>query len=216
MRQVYLLVEGQTEEAFVNELLEPHYSRMNLFFTPVIVKTSPGHKGGVTTYAKIKPQLQRLCNNKNATVSTLFDLYALPGDFAGKSRPDYQQKAGGHAKALFLEEEWSKDMRQANFIPNILVYEFEALLFSNVDAFAQWTDDDGMLDSLHHVRKTIEPEDINDHPKTAPSKRILQAWRGYQKTFHGPLIACDIGLDTIRSKCPHFNGWLQKIEKLIP
>ncbi|MFC4158431.1 DUF4276 family protein [Chitinimonas lacunae] len=36
----------------------------------------------------------------------------------------------------------------------------------------------------------------------------------YQKTVHGPLIACDIGLDAIRRACPHFNGWLQAMEAL--
>jgi hypothetical protein len=60
----------------------------------------------------------------------------------------------------------------------------------------------------------LVPEDINDHPKTAPSKRIVAAMRGYQKTFHGPLIACEIGLSAIRQNCPHFDAWLQKLERL--
>lgn len=41
MNRVYLLVEGQTEEAFVNELLVPHYTRMGLYLTPIIASTSP-------------------------------------------------------------------------------------------------------------------------------------------------------------------------------
>jgi len=36
----------------------------------------------------------------------------------------------------------------------------------------------------------------------------------YQKTFHGPLIASDIGLDVIRGVCPHFNAWLSKLDAL--
>ncbi|MCB1953924.1 MAG: DUF4276 family protein, partial [Rhodocyclaceae bacterium] len=77
-----------------------------------------------------------------------------------------------------------------------------------------WTDDDRVLEPLRTIRGTTSPEDINDSPHTAPSKRILATMAGYQKTFHGPLIACDIGLDAMRRECPHFAGWLQKIEAL--
>lgn len=215
MKRIYLLVEGQAEEAFVNELLVSHYSRLGLYFTPIIVSTSPGHKGGVTSYAKIKPQIQRLCNDSEAIVSTMFDLYALPDNFPGKTDLKYPHHAGGHQKALFLEQKWSQDISSANFMPNLLVHEFEALLFTDIQVFEQWTDDDSLLHPLYQVRETSAPEDINEHPDTAPSKRILTAWQSYQKTFHGPLIACDIGLDAIRAACPHFNRWLSKMEEFI-
>jgi hypothetical protein len=61
MTRVYLLVEGQTEEAFTNELLVPHYARAGLHLIPIIVTTSPGHRGGVVRYQKVKPQIERLC-----------------------------------------------------------------------------------------------------------------------------------------------------------
>jgi hypothetical protein len=215
MSRVYLLVEGQTEEAFINELLSPHYARLGLYLTPIIVSTSPGHKGGVVSYAKIKPQIHRLCKqHAGAHVTTLFDLYALPGDFPGKSSTAYPATGSGQRKAEFLEAELATDIGQRNFIPNLLVHEFEALLFAQIDAFEQWTNDDRVLEPLRAVRNTTSPEDINDSSNTAPSKRILAAMTGYQKTLHGPLIACDIGLDAIREACPHFDEWLKKIEAL--
>lgn len=216
MSRVYLLVEGQTEEAFVNELLMPHYARQGLYLVPIIVSTSPGHKGGVVSYAKVKPQIDKLCKqDASAHVSTLFDLYALPGDFPGKYSADYPAMGSGRQKAEFLEAALAQDIGQRNFIPNLLVHEFEALLFVRVEAFADWTDDDRVLEPLCAVSATIAPEDINDSPQTAPSKRILAAMPGYQKTLHGPLIACDIGLDAIRAGCPHFAGWLNRIESLV-
>ena len=44
MTRIYLLVEGQTEEAFVNELLVPHYARMGRFGSPYaqLDLTAPG------------------------------------------------------------------------------------------------------------------------------------------------------------------------------
>lgn len=215
MSRVYLLVEGQTEEAFVNELLLPHYAQLGHYLTPIIVRTSPGYRGGVTRYAKVKPQIERLCRqDTQAHVTTLFDLYALPSDFPGKAHPAYPATASGHEKATFLENALSEDIGQKNFLPNLLVHEYEALLFTQISAFERWTGHDQQLAPLRDARCTTQPEDINDHPHTAPSKRILSAWRGYQKTLHGPLIACEIGLDAIRAACPHFSAWLQKIESL--
>ena len=215
MSRVYLLVEGQTEEAFVSELLAPHYSSQGIFLTPIIVSTRPGFRGGVVSYMKIKRQIERLCKQDiGACVSTLFDLYALPNDFPGKSSPLYPANGTGQQKADFLEAELAREICLHNFIPNLLVHEFEALLFVQPDAFRVWTDDDSVLEPLYAATANAAPEDINDGQATAPSKRILGAMPGYQKTFHGPLIACDIGLDAIRSVCPHFDGWLRKLEAL--
>ena len=215
MSRVYVLVEGQTEEVFVNELLIPHCLRRDLYLTPIIVSTSRGYRGGVVSYAKVRPQIERLCKqDPGAHITTLFDLYALPGDFPGKGSIAYPGEANGHRKAEFLETELARDIDQRNFIPNLLVHEFEALLFTQIDAFEQWTDDDQVLEPLRKVRRTLSPEDINDSAQTAPSKRILAAMPGYQKTFHGPLIACEIGLDSIRTACPHFDSWLRTIEAL--
>ena len=216
MSRVYVLVEGQTEEAFVRELLIPYGARFGCYLHPIIVSTSPGHKGGVVSYAKIKPQIMRLClQDRDAYVTTMFDLYALPTDFPGKNAPNYPNNGSGHQKAAFLETQLGQDIGQANCLPNLIVHEFEALLFTEVVQFTQWTDDDFVARSLEQalVGKS-SPEDINDSPQTAPSKRILAVMPQYQKTFHGPLIACDIGLDPIRNICPHFHAWLTIVEAL--
>ncbi len=216
MSRVYLLVEGQTEEAFVNELMVPFYARIGLYLTPIIVSTSAGHKGGMISFAKTRPQIEKLCKQDEAAyVTTLFDLYALPEDFPGKRSPVYPMSGNGWQKAKFLEDELALVVNLPNFIPNLLVHEFEALLFSKLEVFEQWTDDDRVLEPLILARKKNAPEDINDGPHTAPSKRILSAMSGYQKTFHGPLIACDIGLDAIRAECPHFDAWLHNLEGLV-
>lgn len=217
MSRVYLLVEGQTEEAFVRELLVPHYARLGLYLTPIIVSTSPGYKGGVVSYAKVKPQIVRLCRqDAQAYVTTLFDLYALPGDFPGKSTPTYPGQGTGQQKALYLETLLAADINETNFIPYLMVHEFEALLFVRPEIFGEWTDDAAVIENLSAVtRAHASPEDINDSPQTAPSKRVLALMPAYQKTFHGPLIACGIGLDAMRNTCPHFDAWLQQLDALV-
>ena len=215
MKRIYLLVEGQTEETFVRELLTPHYARMGVFLTPIIVSTSPRHRGGIVSYAKVRPQIERLCKQDvNALVTTLFDLYALPTDFPGRCTLAWELQYSGLDKALLVERELIADVDQPNFLPYIQVHEFEALLFTDLKALEVWADDVRALAPLHAVRATTAPEDINDNPKTAPSKRILSAMRSYQKPVHGPLIACDIGLDAMRAACPHFGAWLGQLDTL--
>lgn len=215
MIRIKLLVEGQTEEAFVNELLVEPYANRGIYLTPIIVLTSPGHRGGLVSYTKVRRQLEKLCReDSDAYITTLFDLYALPTDFPGKSSPDYPLAANGQQKAEFLERALEEHIGEQNFFANILVHEFEALLFTDINAFAEWTDDDRDLQPLHAARATLSPEDINEMPHTAPSKRILAAMPNYQKPVHGPLIALSIGLDAIRAACPHFNRWLERIESL--
>ena len=216
MSRVYVVVEGQTEEAFVRELLVPHYARLDKYLIPIIVSTSPGHKGGVVRYAKVRPQIVRLCRqDAGAWVTTLFDLYALPADFPGKAAPAYPAHASGSAKAQYLETQLRQDIAEPNFLPNLLVHEYEALLFTQPAQFEQWTSNETVPVTLAQaVAQAGSPEEVNDSPHTAPSKRILAVMPEYQKTFHGPLIACDIGLDALRQACPHFHAWLLAVEAL--
>lgn len=216
MIRVYVMVEGQTEETFVRDVLYEHFLRIGIYIDAILVETKRGFKGGLVSYAKVKPQITRQCREKHtAFVTTLFDLYALPNDFPQKETLEYRQIIHGHGKADFLEKALSEDIAERNFIPNILVHEYEALLFSNVSAFLDWTDEN-IVESLQNISQSYStPEHINDSPQTAPSKRIIQLMPKYDKVVQGTLIANDIGLDLIREKCNHFNDWLNRIESLV-
>lgn len=58
------------------------------------------------------------------------------------------------------------------------------------------------------------PEDINNKPETAPSSRLMAAVVGYDKVVYGSLLAEETGLSTIRSRCPLFNSWIERIEEV--
>lgn len=55
------------------------------------------------------------------------------------------------------------------------------------------------------------PEEINDSPEAAPSKRIVDIFPRYEKPPMGSLAAIEIGLEAIRRECPHFNAWLNRL-----
>lgn len=215
MKRVYVMVEGQTEETFVREVLYEHFLRIGIYIEAILVQTKKGFKGGLVSYAKVKPQIVRQCREKHtAWVTTLFDLYALPNDFPSMDCKVYAGLTTGHQKAEYLQTALSQDINERNFIPNLLVHEFEALLFSDLQPFADWTDDP-TVEALQQIAESYTtPEEINDSPETAPSKRILQLMPGYDKVLQGTLIASDIGLDQIRAKCTHFDDWVKSLEGL--
>src|SRR4051794_40884440 len=93
-KRVLILVEGQTEERFVKDVLGPALFVRELFFHATIlvtkrVKDGPNFKGGVTNFARFKNDAQRLLNSAGgALVTTMLDYYRLPLDFPGMdSRP---------------------------------------------------------------------------------------------------------------------------------
>lgn len=215
MKRINIFVEGQTEETFVRELLYSYFQQQNIYLNPILVRTSATGKGGVVSYGKIKQQLNRKClSDSSAFVTTMFDLYALPGDFPGKH--GMPSMSDPFQIAEYLEQEMSKDIGHQNFIPNLLIHEFEGLLYSNPQAFSGWFDANA-VSTLEAQRNAFpSPEYINDNPMTAPSKRIIACCDGYEKPLHGCLIAIDIGLDAIRQQCQHFDQWLTRLENINP
>lgn len=58
MRQVAVLVEGQTEERVIAEVLAPAAFARDVVLTPIIVRTSAGHRRadrGATTRSNCVP-----------------------------------------------------------------------------------------------------------------------------------------------------------------
>jgi hypothetical protein len=37
----------------------------------------------------------------------------------------------------------------------------------------------------------------------------------YEKPLLGALAALEIGLEKIRAECPHFDGWVRRLESLV-
>jgi len=212
MTRIKIFVEGQTEETFVRDVLEPSFRLQRKWLVPILAKTSSNGRGGIVSYGKIKHQVSRLCReDRSAYVTTMIDLYGLPKDFPGR---DSAPRGSCFDRACYLEQQFAQDINEQNFFPNLIVHEFEGLLFSGPEKFSEWFDE-ATTNKLIQVRNAFSsPEDINDSPHTAPSKRIKAVASGYQKTLHGPLISADIGLAVIRGNCIHFKEWLETLEQL--
>ena len=217
MKKVHILVEGQTEERFVNDILAKYFSSKEVYLNPIVsttkrIKSGKKFRGGITSYKKIKQDILPLINDTSSIlVTTMIDLYGLPSDFPGKanapSQPDHLLS--------HLESAFESDINSKKFKAFFVKYEFEGLLFSNPDEIAKKLTNKKLLKELWKIRKSFEtPEDINNNPSTAPSKRILRLFNDYDKVSDGAIIANRIGLPVLRKECKHFDKWITFIENI--
>jgi hypothetical protein len=96
------------------------------------------------------------------------------------------------------------------------MHEFEGLLFSDCAAFSRGIGRPDLEAPLRAIRQQFAtPEEINDSPDTAPSKRVEALLPAYQKPLLGVLAVLEIGLLHIRAECPHFDAWLKQLESLV-
>ena len=215
------VVEGQTEETFVRDVLAEHLAIHGVYGAARCVETSRTRlkifKGGMSTYARAKGDIERwLKEDRGAYLTTMFDLYGLPDDFPNMAkRPPVHDP---HRNAQLIEDGIAADIGDPRFIPYIQVHEFEALLFcapAITDAALRSPPTVSRLKELQAISGAFpSPEHIDDGADTAPSKRIVQLYTGYRKQVFGPLITKRIGLTALRGQCPHFHDWVSKLEAL--
>jgi hypothetical protein len=217
-KRALILVEGQTEERFVKDVLGPSFWDRELFFSATIlvtkrVKDGPNFKGGVTNFAKFRNDTQRLLNSAGgALVTTMLDYYRLPSDFPGM---DTRPATGtSYQRVEHVESEVARFFGSpGNFIPFLALHEFEAWLFSSPSELPRVMTEPHKEPPFAAIRGGVAtPEHINERPQFAPSKQIEGLFPAYKKTLHGPTAAGRIGLAQIRAECPHFRQWIERIE----
>ena len=222
MIRVHVICEGQTEEMFINEVLSDFFLARDIHLIPALIG-KPGHKGGNFRFERLLTDVRaRLLGDTTAYCTTFFDFYGLPEDFPGKAAAKMQRGMADKADCLLsaLTEQLHLKLGGdplRRFIPYVQMYEFEALLFSDPERLASGISQSTLGAAFQKVRDTFTtPEEINNSPVTAPSKRIGKLYSGYDKPIHGSLAAIEIGLDVIRRECLRFDAWLKQIEALPP
>lgn len=220
MKRGLVLVEGQTEERFVDECIAPHLLPARLALIPTVVKTKrvvggAAHKGGVLHYGQVRRDLDLLLHDSGAAViTTLIDYYRLPNDFPGMAdRPSGSpQKRVSH-----VEVAWSRVVGDRRFVPHLVLHEFEAWVYADPTRLEPWIfdDDPTVVTEIAKVAAAhASPEDIDEGFETAPSKRLIRVFAAYQKTLHGPLAVSAVGLERVRTACAHFDRWLGRLEAI--
>jgi len=212
MKRLNSVVEGQTEQEFVKEIIAPYFHNLEFYdVRPFLIRTSRTGRGGFVNYQHLKNDITRLLKQEsNIVVTMLVDFFRIPTNI-----PEYESCINHHGnifeKVKCFENAMGKDISDRRFIPYIQLHEFEALLFSSNIGFECYFNAE-----IHEITKKIidqygNPELINNNPETAPSKRLSSIIAEYEKVIHGNLIAIEVGITTIIEKCSRFRKWINDI-----
>ena len=210
MIRLAISVEGPTEEEFVKNVLADYLSRIGIYTTPILLgRARGGSNGGNVSMDRLVAEMAYLLRSFDA-VTSFVDFYGFSGK--GDKTVDDLEKDVTRQIRKKLGRRWHPE----EVFPYVQKYEFEGLLFANVDAFVNAINaSEDSVEELRSIRVRFPtPEDINDNSETAPSKRIVKIITQYEKRLYGPLIAMEIGLETIRAKCPRFDKWVTRLESL--
>ena len=218
--RLYVTVEGQAEKEFADKGLKPHLAGYAIDVRPRVVVTNRklGKRGGILDFDKIRGDIGRLMKedkNEEARFTTMVDLYALPSQFPGWD--EARKKSNPVERVKVLENALETEFAEPRFLPFIQLHEFEALLYCDLTELQRRiaTSEAG-IEALRAEVGAMNPEDINEGATTAPSKRIIRHVPIYEKNKVrvGAPAAAAIGLNTLRSRCPHFGDWLSRLEAL--
>ncbi len=223
MKRLYLTVEGQTEQAFAVDVLQPHLAQFNVHvWKPRLTGLHSRRKGRIpsggllNTFQHSLGDIRRWLRedkSPDARFSIMVDLYSLPKDFPGY---DMANEAGDpYQRVETLEKALAEELNDRRFIPYLQVHEFEALVLSKPEVFGDWFEKVGeKVQKLVAECQTFDtPEKIDNGQHTHPKARIKRYIEEYDENVDGPELAADIGLETIRQACHHFDRWLTILER---
>ena len=225
MSRILVHVEGQTEESFVNTVLAPHL--FSFGYTSVSARLlgnarQRSRRGGIRPWDSVRRDiLNHLTGDQVTLATTMVDYYGLPDTWPG--RKEGGQKDTLQARAASVEQAVLDDISESlggsfeprRFVPYVVMHEFEGLLFSDPDRFAQGMGMPDLSSELQAIRDDFgTPEEINDTPETHPSRRVRNLYEGYRKALDGrPGRRGDRsrrhsrGVSTLRAE------WVEKLEQ---
>jgi hypothetical protein len=219
--RLMVLVEGQTEQTFCEELLWP---RLDGYDDKRVTKLDPsgsqqgrGARGGhAHRFRIIERDLQRVLHGGFDVVTTMIDLYHLPADFPGLDAaariPDPIDRARHLEAALHAHMGAPRQL-----VPNLVVHEFEALLFASPEVLGRTaylvpavrTE----MSAVARAFPTPEHVDGDDPPGKRLELRTRFHGGTYAKPLQGNLIALEVGLDAMCARCQHFDAWVAELSR---
>ena len=216
MRPVAVVVEGQTEKAFVQNVLQPLAADRDLWLEPTVVPTSTAsgvHRGGGSRWKHYRTLLVTLTNQPHwHRIALLLDYYGYPTDGPGHGAvgPPAERTA---AMIAAIE----RDVPDPRLVAGVLVHEFETLVLAAITAEPSVLRgapfDRQMSDMVARAIRAAggDVELVDDSPATSPAHRIGAVWPQYRKELDGVRLVAAAPLDVVRALCPTFDGWLNRL-----
>jgi hypothetical protein len=226
MRDLYVIVEGETELEFMNRLLIPflrkHIGSGNHIQALMVTMSGGGHGFNNIEHFKntIKPVMSY---NSEPFITSFIDYYGINSE---RKMPGYTACMKNTLKAAKVSclENCLNDAVQAIityrfFIPYIQLHEFETLLYADPSVGFD-LESESIKEAVQQVADEFDcPEDINDTYETSPSNRLKDIYKDHGSKYAKGADAVDVAeltsIETIMNQCPRFKAWVERlIQKL--
>ncbi|GAA4265202.1 DUF4276 family protein [Frondihabitans peucedani] len=213
--QIAILVEGQTEEAFVKLVLQPFIGFDVAYLTPIVVHTSRTANGtafrGGGSWRHYETQLKGLLGQSHwHLVTTMIDFYGYPSDGPACSCDgNHRQPACVDEREKGMKDALSNDKR---FRPFVALHEFETLVIAAGSTQTLVLDEAGAAETFRELVAEYngDAELINNGPTTAPSKRVLAAIPDYRKV-RDAVEVLEHSLPAGLTHTPRFRMWVEAL-----
>ena len=226
MANIFLIVEGETEEQFYKNQLQKsfllpdgiyrHYFTVRLIPNKRGVYSRAG-SGGQVSYDSCVDIVRRFLRQAThcELVVLILDYYGLNNTFKSHLSSEHQTL---EEKTKAIQERLEAEINSPKFKFRLQVHEFEAYLFSDPEVVVSHFGEREKLSELNTILENFDnnPEAINDDPKTKPSKRLEVIFPSFEKgkLTDGLPITEKIGILKIRDKCSNFRELCELFDAL--
>ena len=165
MSRILVHVEGQTEEEFVNSVLAPHLYDVGYKSVGARLLGNArqrNRRGGVRPWGSVRKDiLNHLTVDQTTIATTMVDYYGLPHTWPGREGSGGKKTLKG--RATIVEKAVLEDISgsltgafdRRRFVPYVVMHEFEGLLFSDPNRFAQGIGRPALASELQAIRDEI-------------------------------------------------------------
>lgn len=214
MREICVVVEGQTEEQFIKMVLAPLALAQGTYVQPIIVRTNRSkakvHKGGGSSWKHYRNLVQSLTAQHWERIGVMFDLYACPSD-----TPGYSASLTGtqlHSAVALGTQQDLEYIAPRRALAGPILHELETLVLAAIATEATEADDEIVAHAKAAIRDAGDNvEMVNGNPNTAPSKRLEAWWPGYEKVLYGAVLLAEPPWQEIADRCPTFSTWWNRL-----
>lgn len=221
MKDLYFIVEGETELEFINKIVIPYlYKNGAQCNVQAFMITMSGGGHGFNNIQHFINTITPVLHYVNQPIiTTLVDYFRLNSETKLPGYSGISDLNSVDDKVSYLESKLNDVVQSIGpyqyFIPYIQKHEMESLFFADPEAGFSLEIDAIRQAVLQVCQQYNNVEDINGTEFGAPSKRLETFYREngkrYVKVIDGIDIAELTGIDKILEKCPRFRVWMEKI-----
>ena len=218
MRNLYFIVEGETEEEFIKRLLIPYLYGQGLIghMQPIMVHMSGGGHGHSNVKHFLNTIEPVLYYAGEPVITSLLDYFRFPRQQPAFAACGVQPTAAAQAQCLqrALFDAVQRIRVYPRFLPYVQLHEFEALLFADV-AGHELQPFGIQMEVAAVINDYPSPETINSRPEFAPSKRLAAIYQQHGQRYRKAADAVDIaeliGMERLLERCPLFSQWVRAL-----